>query len=532
MLKMLLKKQFFEWGRTFFYDEKKKKSRSKGATIAYIALYVLLIVGLLGGMFTVFANSLCLPLYAAGVGWLYFVITGLLGIALGTFGSVFNTFATLYTAKDNDLLLSMPIPEKYIVISRLSTVYILGTLFATVATLPAVIIHLVQVKCSALSVIGGILFMLVVSLIVLVLSCLLGYFVAKISVKLKNKSFITVAASLLFFGVYYFISFKSNEIIQNIIANAAEIGEKIEGSAYFLCFFGKMGEGNAVSFAVCTLVSLAAAVLTCAMIARSFRKIATASHAQSKAKRRADDIKTSGVGAALFGKEMKRFTSSPNYMLNCGFGVVFIAAAAVFLAVKPDMLLELFEDALGFDRSATVLFTSLILCLLSTMNDSATASVSLEGKSIWVLQSLPVDAKKVLHAKMAVQLVITCVPLLICSVVAAIVLRAGAAAFILMIILPQTFAFITACFDLIVNIRNPILDWTNEIVPLKQSMSVVVALLVSFLYTAAFSVGGYFAVRVIAPEIFMVAFSAVNCVVSVFLLKWINTKGARIYSEL
>lgn len=133
---------------------------------------------------------------------------------------------------------------------------------------------------------------------------------------------------------------------------------------------------------------------------------------------------------------------------------------------------------------------------------------------------------------MAVQLVITCVPLLICSVVAAIVLRAGAAAFILMIILPQTFAFITACFDLIVNIRNPILDWTNEIVPLKQSMSVVVALLVSFLYTAAFSVGGYFAVRVIAPEIFMAAFSAVNCVVSVLLLKWINTKGARIYSEL
>lgn len=41
MLKTLLKKQMAEIFRNYFYDPKKNKMRSRGATIAYIALYVL-----------------------------------------------------------------------------------------------------------------------------------------------------------------------------------------------------------------------------------------------------------------------------------------------------------------------------------------------------------------------------------------------------------------------------------------------------------------------------------------------------------
>ena len=40
MLKTLLKKQMAEIFRNYFYDPKKNKMRSRGATIAYIALYV------------------------------------------------------------------------------------------------------------------------------------------------------------------------------------------------------------------------------------------------------------------------------------------------------------------------------------------------------------------------------------------------------------------------------------------------------------------------------------------------------------
>ena len=110
MLKILLRKQFSEIFRNYFYDAKKNKKRSKGAVIAYIALFVLIMAGVLGGMFALFSFAICGEMVAAGMDWLFFVVMGMLAILLGTFGSVFNTYSTLYLAKDNDLLLSLPIP--------------------------------------------------------------------------------------------------------------------------------------------------------------------------------------------------------------------------------------------------------------------------------------------------------------------------------------------------------------------------------------------------------------------------------------
>ena len=140
MLKILLKKQLYEINRNFFYNPKKNETRSKASSIIFIILYILLMVGILGGMFSFFAYFVCKPLVDVGVGWLYFIIFSLFGIFLGVFGSVFNTYSSLYKAKDNDLLLSMPIPNRYIIISRLLGVYLMGLMFSAVVVLPCVIV--------------------------------------------------------------------------------------------------------------------------------------------------------------------------------------------------------------------------------------------------------------------------------------------------------------------------------------------------------------------------------------------------------
>ena len=119
MLKILVKKQLTEIFRSYFYDAKNNKARSKGATAAYLCFFAVLMIAVLGGIFASMAFSLCLPLSAAGADWLYFAVIGLIAILLGTFGSVFSTYSELYLAKDNDLLLSMPIPVNTIIASRL-----------------------------------------------------------------------------------------------------------------------------------------------------------------------------------------------------------------------------------------------------------------------------------------------------------------------------------------------------------------------------------------------------------------------------
>ena len=87
MLNVLLKKQMAEIFRSYFYDAKKNTARSKAATTAYIVLFLGIMVGLLGGMFTFLSLSMCGALSAAGMDWLYFALMGLLAVLLGVFGS-------------------------------------------------------------------------------------------------------------------------------------------------------------------------------------------------------------------------------------------------------------------------------------------------------------------------------------------------------------------------------------------------------------------------------------------------------------
>ena len=107
MVGILVKKQMAEIFRGYFYDAKKNKKRSKISTILFILMYVVIMVGVVGGMFTFLAVQLCNPFAQIHMSWLYFLIMGMIAVALGAFGSVFNTFSGLYLSKDNDLLLSM-----------------------------------------------------------------------------------------------------------------------------------------------------------------------------------------------------------------------------------------------------------------------------------------------------------------------------------------------------------------------------------------------------------------------------------------
>ena len=141
MLRILVSKQLMEIFRAYFYDAKKNRARSKAAVIGYFVLFLVIMVGLLGGMFTMLAKTLCDPLMAVEMDWLYFAIMGLMGILLGVFGSVFNTYSGLYLAKDNDLLLSMPIPVGVLITSRLLTVYLMGLMYSAVILVPSVLVY-------------------------------------------------------------------------------------------------------------------------------------------------------------------------------------------------------------------------------------------------------------------------------------------------------------------------------------------------------------------------------------------------------
>ncbi len=167
MIKILVKKQLAEIFRSYFYNPKKNKARSKAAVIAYMVMFALLMIGVLGGIFTYLSFTICSALSAAGADWLYFTIMGLIAILLGAFGSVFNTYSGLYLSKDNDLLLSMPIPSNTIITARLLGVYIMGLMYSGIVIIPAAAVYIAAVNHSVFTVISCIIFVFLISLFVL-----------------------------------------------------------------------------------------------------------------------------------------------------------------------------------------------------------------------------------------------------------------------------------------------------------------------------------------------------------------------------
>ena len=532
MLKTLLKKQMAEIFRNYFYDPKKNKMRSKGATIAYIALYVLLMAGVLGGMFALLAVGICAPMAAAGVGWLYYLVMGLIAVLLGAFGSVFSTYSSLYLSKDNDLLLSMPIPVRYVMASRLLGVYLLGLMYSGVATVPAVIVYWIEAPVTAGTIVGGVLTVLLVSVIVMVLSCLLGWVVARISLKLKHKSFVTVILSLAFLAAYYFVYYKAQGLITLLAENAAVYGAKIRGSAYLLYLFGSVGAGDWLAMLIVTFSQAALLALTLWVIARSFLKIATATGSVKKARFEHRAVRAQSVQRALFGKELRRFTASPNYMLNCGLGILMLPVAGIVLLIKGGALGRMLADVFSGNVGVVPVLMCAAVCLLASMNDMAAPSVSLEGKNLWLAQSLPVVPWQALRAKLDVQLVLTGVPVLFCALCMVIVLPGSALEKTLLVIVALLYTLLSALAALALGLKMPNLTWTNETTPIKQSGCVMLSLFANWFYALALG-GLYFLCgNALSAAVYLAIFAVVTAAGSALLLRWVKKQGARIFAAL
>ena len=70
MLKLLVRNQLMDVFRGFFYDAKKHQARDPGSIVILVLLFLLVMCGLLGGMFAVLSLSLCSPLAEQGLAWL------------------------------------------------------------------------------------------------------------------------------------------------------------------------------------------------------------------------------------------------------------------------------------------------------------------------------------------------------------------------------------------------------------------------------------------------------------------------------
>ncbi len=531
MLKILIRKQIYELNSSFFYDRKKGTARSKISSILLIALYAFLMIVVIGGMFTFLSYTLCRPFVALGLDWLYFDIMTLTALLLGIFGSVFNTYSSLYKAKDNDLMLSLPVPARYILISRLTGVCLMGLMFTAVVMLPAIVVYFIIAKPALAGIAGCLLLTLLAAVFVFTLSCILGWGVAKISVHLKSRSLVVVLLSLVFFGFYYFFFFNLSEYMNALIANAAAIGEEVRSSAHILYIIGRCGEGDPLSMLYLTTAVSALFAATCFALSRSFIKIATSSDKTAKRVYRARTAKMRSSSSALLFKESARLLSSPTYMLNCALGTPLLIAAGTLLLIKDQELTDI-AAMLPLPDGLCAAILCFAVCLLCSICDLTAPSVSLEGRSLWIAQSLPVHPQELLRAKLRLHLLLTAVPALYCSVCVCMVFRPDALTAVACLVLPPVFTLFTAALGLIVGLEHPNLNWQSETSVVKQSVGVLVTVLSGNITAVLGGCGCYVLSSRLGTAAAIWLICAAFALISAIELKWLLRKGSEILRYL
>jgi len=530
MLKALFKKQVMEVNSWLFQSRKNGKQRSVPGIVLYLLLYAIIVLGL-GSIFFMMGNILCTPLAEVGMGWLYFAIMGMASVFLGVFGSVFNTYATLYQAKDNQLLLSLPIPPDKILAVRLFGVWMWSLIYEALVFIPALLVYWVNGFANFISSIFGILVLLITSFFVLSLSCVLGWIVAKVSVRVKNKSMAAVLVSLLFFAAYYYFYFRAYEMLQAILANALVVGEKIKGRAHPVYWLGRACEGDIFSmlFFIVTVTVLFFFVYQ--TLSHSFLKMANSSNRAVKKHYKESFVRKRSVGGALLAKECGRFLSSSTYMLNCGMGTLMLLIVAVLAIVYCPSLRELTE-AYGGAADFMVLAVCAGICMMSAMNDITVPSVSLEGKNIWLAQSLPIHAWQILKAKLWLHLLITGVPTVLCAISIIVVIRLSFFSAVMVLLVSVLFVLFCAAFGLAINLKMPNLTWTDEAIPVKQSIGAILAMFGGWMFVVVFGILYVIMKSFVSAELYLIFCSVLLGIAASGLLNWMKGRGAEIFASL
>ena len=148
MLSSLIKCRLASFLEMFNRKGGTKKQTSKGGMIA---LWIFVGVMFLIMFFSIFMG-MAMMYFEAGLDWLYFAMFGLLAFAIMFVGSVFMAQTQIFEATDNDLLLSMPIPPRYVLLSRIASVGVLNVIYEAVVAIPALACFIIWGNVTALKV--------------------------------------------------------------------------------------------------------------------------------------------------------------------------------------------------------------------------------------------------------------------------------------------------------------------------------------------------------------------------------------------
>ncbi|MBQ7455150.1 MAG: hypothetical protein IJS53_01795 [Clostridia bacterium] len=480
MLKTLIRLRLRQFGYMLTNRRRGKKSaKGMAILIAFLSLYLVAAFGLMFGFVFYGLHEAFTPM---GMEWMYYGIAALMATGLCFVGSVFFTQSTIFDARDNELLLSMPVRPGAILGSRMALLLLLNYGYSLVIMLTAGVVRCIVGAFTVAGLARFIFCAILLPLLPSALSALVGWGIALLLSRVRNKTLFTTALSLIFLGAYFAVCFNMQSYVERMIANGAAIAAAIEKAMppFYAMGLGMTGGQplQLLRFALWCIIPFA---VVYALLSRSFLRITTAKRGAKKVKYQAGTLRASSPRVAIIKKELRYMASSSPYILNGCMGAILCVAIAALSAIKGQDIIQgivnIYVAGVDISVSGWVMASACIIeCLTLSMCIISAPSLSLEGKNMPLLQSMPVKAADVLVGKALFHIIIAGLAAVVSSVLNIMTLPMTGVQRVLMIAAPLALVAFTAFLGVTMNLRFPRFDYLNETAVIKQSMSTTITM--------------------------------------------------------
>lgn len=520
VLLLLKVRMFTQLGlNTFKYEKDKRKKKTKwliSITIGFVLLTVMLYCGGLAYGLIALGIPEVIPAYAC-----------LLSSAIAFFFTLFKANGEIFAFKDYDLVMSLPISVRVVIASRFLYLYLVNTFLALLIVLPMGIVYSFFERPSAIFYFMGIISLFTICLIPTTIAVVFGALVTALAVRFNNTGRVTTllnfAAILFLFFFMTTISDNSYSLddLENIGALLADLLLNVYPLATL--FQQAMVNKSMAAFALFSGLSIAGYLFFVQFLSIYYKQINSRITAYSvHSSYQIGAMKKNRVTRALYKKELQRFFSSSVYVVNTGMGV----AMALFLSFS--FLFSKNAAIAGYPGIEGILqkVAPFALSAMISMTCTTCVSLSLEGKSIWIIKSLPLTPKMIYNSKILVNLTLTIPVSVVCSVLMIIALKPDFWTSALLIVTPIVYSFFTAVWGIFVANRFAYYDWESETQVVKQSIAALLGLFGGMIFAVipAFLAG---AVSAWDDKVFTFAAVVLLSVVTALLYKNDSVKPVR-----
>lgn len=461
----------------------KARNESRARKIVLPIVLALVVMFSVGSYVAILAEKLAPSHLTYIVLTIFIMVTSLLTIIEG----VYKSQGILFEARDNELLFSLPITQSKIFFIRIFKLITFQFLYNSLFMLPAIIVYAMYEKTNVSFYLISTVMLVLLPIIPTILGCIFGYIIKGLSAKFKARNIMQVLfTSLILLGIFY-VSFNMQGMVANIVQNANSIQEIITKIYYPAGLYINLIQNfNILDLIILLAINIIPAIVFVYVASIFYFKINSKLGEKGNGNKKVGVAKTTEKTyrvrtqlSGLIHKEMKRFFSSPVFMVNAGFGMVLMIAVTFALSINFDGMINSMMQGMETEIPIPIgeiknmmpkVFYGFVV-FISCMTSMTSSMISLEGKSFNITKSLPVETEKILLSKVLTSNILSIPIFLICDVIFFIAFKVAIIDIVFILLASIVMPTLTALIGILMNLKYPKMNATSDTEVVKQSMS-------------------------------------------------------------